>query len=175
MKLTLDLLKCQTVKDLKSFIRLSGYSGYSTMNKTQLINFILKNVVIDGMDAPSQPASIASEASEEYSIHNLKNVKLPKGEIPFIMQKIKNMYSCLPGRSFEKDEGKWLEIIQKTKFNEDYNCEYFRKSNVINSDRCELILFFQITGRIDEIFEKKQINKVLSKGELYLSEDELYL
>jgi hypothetical protein len=168
MKLTRDLLKCQTVKDLKSFIRLSGYSGYSTMNKTQLINFILKNVVIDGMDAPSQPASIAKPAAEEYSIHNLKNVKLIKEEIPFIMQKIKNMYSCLPSRSFEEDKDKWLKIIKNTKFNEHYDCEYFRKSNVINSGRYELILFFQITGRIDEIFEKKQINKVLSKGELYL-------
>ena len=162
------MLKCQTVKDLKSFIRLNGYGGYSRMNKTQLINFILNNVVIDGMDAPSQPASIAKPAVEEYSIHNLKNVKLLDEDIRFIMQNIKNMYSCLPGRSFEEDAGEWLKIIKNTKFNEHYDCEYFRKSNVINSGRYELILFFQITGRIDEIFEKKQINKVLSKGELYL-------
>ena len=32
----------------------------------------------------------------------------------------------------------------------------------------ELILFFQITGRIDEIFSKKQIDEVLSTGKLYL-------
>ena len=164
MKLSKKFLKCQTVKDLKSFIRLSGYSGYSTMNKKQLINFILKNVVIDGMDQPSQPASIAKPAAEEYS---MKNFKLPSGEIPFIMQKIKNMYSCLPGRSFEKDKDKWLEIIKNTNFNEDYDCEYFRKS-YISSMKYELVLFFQITGRIDEIFSKRQISEVLSKGKLYL-------
>ena len=161
MKLTRQMLKCQTVNDLKYFIRLSGYSGYSKLKKKQLINFILKNVVIDGMDQPSQPASIARPA------YPYTEYILPSGEIPFIMQKIKNMYSCLPGRSFEKDKDKWLEIIEKTKFNEDYECEYFHKSN-IRSMKYELILFFQITGRIDEIFSKKQIDEVLSTGKLYL-------
>jgi len=161
MKLTIQFLKCQTIKDLKSFIRLSGYSGYSRMNKTQLINFILKNVVIDGMDEPSQPASIARPA------YPYTEYILPGGEVRFIMQKIENMYSCLPGRSFKEDKDKWLKIIENTDFNEDYDCEYFRKS-YISSMKYELILFFQITGRIDEIFEKKQIDEVLSKGELYL-------
>jgi hypothetical protein len=172
MKLTRQFLECQTVKDLKSFIRLSGYSGYSKLKKKQLINFILKNIVIDGMDTPSQPGSIAEPADEEYSDHNLKNVKLTGEEIVLLLRKIKEIYDIWEkrrvhlDRSFSKDADKWMKILENTRYNEDYEGSYWDKSKIYDYELKD-IPYYQAEARLDEIFKYDDTDAVLYNKKLY--------
>ena len=167
-----NMLECQTVKDLKSYIRLSGYGGYSKLKKKQLINFILKNVVIDGMDTPSQPASIAEPAAQDYSIHNLKNVELSDGEIVLLLRKIKEIYDIWDDRrvhldrSFSKDADKWMEILENTRYNEDYEGSYWDKSKIYDYELKD-IPYYQAEARLDEIFKYDDTDAVLSNKKLY--------